>query len=283
MLLKILLIEDNPSDVRLFQEYLREVNSFSYELVHMDRLSNALEYLAVSQPDVILLDLGLPDSQGIETFEKFRTASIDIPTIILSGLDDSELALQAVQTGAQDYLSKMDVSGGLLARSIQYAIERKRTEKALQESKERLQTLAKQVVNAQENERRRISRELHDDAGQNLTAILINLELLSEQVPSEFEQFKDTIAETTSMVDVTMESLRLLAHDLRPPVLDTIGLDRTLREMCNGFGERTGLSIQYQGTDILDVPDIYQITFYRVAQEALTNILKHAWSKHSKG
>jgi len=125
---KILLIEDNPGDARLIREMLAEMPNASWELESAGQLSTGLEYLAKQQTDIILLDLGLPDSQGLETLGKICSKTTTAPIVVLTGLDDEAIANQAVRKGAQDYLLKDDVNGRSLWRVIRYAIERKRME-----------------------------------------------------------------------------------------------------------------------------------------------------------
>jgi GAF domain-containing protein len=126
--IRILLIEDNPGDARLLQEMLVEAKGLSFELEQREQLSTGLEWLAEGNPDVILLDLSLPDSQGFDTVTQVLAQAPQAPIIVLSGLDDEDLAVSAVRVGAQDYLVKGQVSSDLLARAIHYAIERKRAE-----------------------------------------------------------------------------------------------------------------------------------------------------------
>lgn len=124
--LKVLLVEDNPADVRLIQEMLAGNGDFSYELESADRLSTAFEHLKESEIGVVLLDLSLPDAHGFEGFEKVKAFVPDIPIVILTGLDDQDRAVQAVQSGAQDFLVKGELSESLLFRALQYAVERHR-------------------------------------------------------------------------------------------------------------------------------------------------------------
>lgn len=131
--IRILLIEDNPGDVRLLQELLQEATSVQFQLESVDRLSQGLHRLSQQSFDVILLDLTLPDSQTLETFVKLHGYAPEMPIVVITGLNDETLALQAVQQGAQDYLVKGQVSSDLLTRSIRYAIERKRTEQTMAE------------------------------------------------------------------------------------------------------------------------------------------------------
>jgi PAS domain S-box-containing protein len=136
--LNILLVEDNPGDVRLLQEILRDVSSVRCQITPAMSLAAAIEQLSPVETvsfDVILLDLSLPDSQGLASFLKLHRRAANIPIVVLTGSDDETLALTAMQQGAQDYLIKGQVDSNLLLRSIRYAIERERTEAALRQTK----------------------------------------------------------------------------------------------------------------------------------------------------
>ncbi|MGA2228502.1 MAG: ATP-binding protein [Syntrophobacteraceae bacterium] len=148
--IKVLLIEDNPADARFIAEIIRTGRHASrFDLIHKSRLRDGLQYLKESERpvDAILLDLSLPDSQGFDTFLGLLTEASDLPIIVLTGIDDETVATRAVQEGAQDYLAKGQVDGALLSRSILYAIERKRTEKALKD-------FAAELVSANEDLRK---------------------------------------------------------------------------------------------------------------------------------
>jgi two-component system, cell cycle sensor histidine kinase and response regulator CckA len=140
--IKILLVEDNPGDVLLLHETLSEISLVTFALVNVERLSDALKQLQTKVFDVILLDLALPDSQGLESFSKIYQRVPLTPIVVLTGMSDETLAIKAMQAGAQDYLVKGRVRGGdLLMRSIRYAIERKRAEAILQKRERELRTL----------------------------------------------------------------------------------------------------------------------------------------------
>lgn len=124
--IRVLLIEDNPGDVRLIKEMLAEVKNISFDLEWKDRLSTGIEKLAKGGVDIVLLDLMLPDSpRGIDTFTRVQAAAPEIPVVVLTGLDDETFAITAVRRGAQDYLVKGKVNSELLAHTIRYAIARK--------------------------------------------------------------------------------------------------------------------------------------------------------------
>ncbi|EKE99509.1 sensor histidine kinase [Tolypothrix sp. PCC 7601] len=141
--IKVLLVEDNPGDVLLLQEFLQDVTATVVELMPVEQLDEALNHLARDSFDVMLLDLSLPDSQGLETFIKAHNQAKSTPIIVLTGIADETLALKAMQQGAQDYLVKGQVTGDLLVRSMRYAIERQRIEDALRQSEERFRVALK--------------------------------------------------------------------------------------------------------------------------------------------
>ncbi len=126
--LRILLVEDNPGDARLTHELLRDVHDFAFEMVHVSNFERALAALAEGQFDIVLLDLSLGDSSGIETVKRLYASEPTVPMIVLSGMENDGVAMSALQEGAQDYLVKGQGDGDLIKRAIHYAIERKSVE-----------------------------------------------------------------------------------------------------------------------------------------------------------
>jgi PAS domain S-box-containing protein len=139
--IKVLLVEDNPGDARLIREMLKEAATAQFELVHVVRLDEALKLLGEASFDVLLLDLTLPDSQGLDTFFGVHSQAPGVPIVVLTGLADEVVGVESVKGGAQDYLVKGQVDSHLLARSLRYAIERKQAEERLKESKRKYKTL----------------------------------------------------------------------------------------------------------------------------------------------
>ncbi len=121
---KVLLVEDNPGDARLIREALRETAAAQWVVEVADRLSTAVARLERGSIDIVLLDLSLPDMQGFATFTAVHGAAPEVPIVVLTGLSDEELAIRAVQHGAQDYLVKADATPQVLTRAMHYAIER---------------------------------------------------------------------------------------------------------------------------------------------------------------
>ena len=155
--IRVLLVEDNPPDARLIRELLRGDPTVSFTVEHVERLDAGLERLASNAFDIVLLDLTLPDSRGVSTFSRIHEGASQMPTIIMTHLDDQDVAVSIVQRGAQDYLVKGDVDSRLLVRSIRYAIERKRAEEQLEQYAAQLRQR-----NAEMEEDLRMAREVQD-------------------------------------------------------------------------------------------------------------------------
>ncbi|MGE5296942.1 MAG: PAS domain S-box protein [Solirubrobacterales bacterium] len=154
--LRLLIIEDDIVDRKLLERLLAQSSLGGCNVCHADRLATALTQLQEHAFDIILLDLGLPDSQGMESVSRLQTHAPHVPIIVLSGLDDENTATQAVQMGVQDYLIKGQVDASLLMRAIRYAMERKKAERQLQATELRYRTIfensavAIMMVNAEE-------------------------------------------------------------------------------------------------------------------------------------
>jgi signal transduction histidine kinase/DNA-binding response OmpR family regulator len=138
--MRVLLVEDNEDDALLIRETLSET---TIEIERADRLSTALEELAKGGLDAVLLDLSLPDANGLDTIGRVRSQAPGVPIVVLSGLDDEEAAVEAVERGAQDYLIKGQADGHLLARALRYAIQRHKAEESLKERNRELLVLRK--------------------------------------------------------------------------------------------------------------------------------------------
>jgi len=144
----LLLLEDNAGDARLLREMLNEPESLNTQLTHLECMGDAEKYLAEHAVDIILLDLGLPDAQGLGAVQRAHAAAPHIPLVVLTGLDDERVAAQALQEGAQDYLIKGQIDTRGLMRALRYAGERKIMEEALFEEKERAQVTLHSIADA---------------------------------------------------------------------------------------------------------------------------------------
>ncbi|HEX6370819.1 MAG TPA: hybrid sensor histidine kinase/response regulator [Longimicrobium sp.] len=206
---RILLVEDNPGDARLLRFTLAEAESLRFDLVHAARLSEALDAIGTAPADVVLLDLSLPDAHGMETVTRMLQAAPDVPIIVLTGLTDETVAVQAVQAGAQDYLVKGSVDGGTLARAIRYAMERKRmeTERAgLLRNEQEARAAAEAAVNARDE----VLRIVAHDIGNSLSAVKIHAMVLERTLPpgdAEARKRTEAIRHLTQQMDRLRQDL----------------------------------------------------------------------------
>jgi two-component system sensor histidine kinase UhpB len=161
--------------------------------------------------------------------------------------------------------------------------ERKKVEQQREElleqvsaGRERLKYLASRIVSVQEDERQSISRELHDEAGQTLTYLTIELDAIRAKIPESLQDTHHDLDEASSLVQTIIDQIHSLAEGLRPPALDTLGLNPTLEGFCREFSRRTQIHTEYSGAEIPALPQMADITLYRFLQEALNNVAKHA-------
>ena len=154
--------------------------------------------------------------------------------------------------------------------------ERKKVEMVEKHEKD-LQLLSSQIISVQEEERRRISRELHDETGQALTAMKINIEMMENEIPENSSGIRQRLVETKRLLTNTLQEVRSLSFELRPSLLDHFGILAAIRGYSKNFSERTGINVEVCGKDIVErFPPEVEILFYRCAQEALTNAAKHS-------
>jgi len=172
----VLLIEDNALDAMLFEHYLRDHAPNEYRIEHFDRLASGLRRMMKGDIDIVMVDLCLPDSMGVESLDEIKAVSATTPVVVLTELVDEATATRAVQLGAQDYLLKSEVDGSLIARCLRYSIERKRSEVALRNRKEEVvRTQAALEANAAVAEDLRTAKERAELANQAKGEFLTNM------------------------------------------------------------------------------------------------------------
>jgi sigma-B regulation protein RsbU (phosphoserine phosphatase) len=147
----VLLVEDDPDDALLIREMLSESDTASFKVEHVQRLESAMEEIQKDSYGVILLDLTLPDSMGLDTFRDLHEQAEHTPIVVLTGLDDEAVGMEALRAGAQDYLMKGDVNSSLLVRALRYAIERQRLETRLAQALKRLDREFEIIANVQKS------------------------------------------------------------------------------------------------------------------------------------
>ena len=273
--MSIVLIVDDDATAR--ETLIAMLEGENYQLELATNGPEAIQMADQLHPDLILLDVMMPGMNGYEVCRRMRTTPqlAEVPIILLTALDDRSALLQGIQAGADDFLTKPLDRTELSARVR--TITRLNRYHILMDQREQLRQVAERVVVAQEQERRRISRDLHDDLGQALTTHLISLRNLQDDLSiPEKTLFEQLQALYDQSLDVFVK-IRTLAHDLRPPVLDALGLKLAMETYCTEFSRRTHLPVSFEADASLPLlPDIYNITLYRVLQEALTNVIKHS-------
>ncbi|MBI3172168.1 MAG: response regulator [Chloroflexi bacterium] len=269
----ILIVDDDPSS-RFTLESILEGQDYSLYVAEDGK--RALEQAEALKPDLILMDVMMPGMDGFEVCRRIRAtpALAEAPILLLTALDDNASRLRGIEAGADDFLTKPIDRQELRARVR--TITRLNRYRTLLEQRESLREMAQKLVTAQELERQRISRELHDELGQALTAHLIGLRLLQTDFSSQdsalHERLEPLILDT---VDI-LNRMRQLAQDLRPPAVDTLDLPSALDSFCQEYSRRLHLPILFEAEPLPSVSDVIAITLYRFLQEALTNVARHA-------
>ena len=266
----VLLIDDNPGDIRLVQEFLRDQTS-NPPLVHIaDRLSSGLTMLADLKPDIVLLDLSLPDSHGLETFLALHNQVPDIPIVVLSGNENEEMGLLAMQAGADDYLPKQHVDSIILLRTIRHVLARRRAESALRIAEERNRIKSEFMAH--------MSHEFRTP----LNAILGFSQLLefdsnikaSEPAMKKIGHIRTAGAHLLAMVDDLLDLSRIEADDLALS-LETLDLDMMIRE-CLGLIAPQATARELEVTFVPVVAACHVLADRRRLRQVLMHLLSNA-------
>jgi two-component system sensor histidine kinase/response regulator len=278
--IKVLLIEDNPSDARLIRESLAEATHSSFDLETAETLASGLKRLSGGGVDAMLLDLALPDSFGFETFIRAKPQAQGVPVIVLTGQDDQSLALKLVQEGAQDFLAKADVSGNNLTRSILHAIERERLEQKFRKLNDELE----QRVTDRTSELEAANKELEAfsfSVSHDLRAPLTQLHgfssllldnhasLLNEQGQRYLHNIKDGAMRMSVLIDALLTLAKVSRRGLE---VRDVGLNSLVEEVLKEFKDETReREIEWQ---------VGQLPFikcdYGLLRQALINLLSNA-------
>lgn len=411
----VLLVEDNPGDAYYIHELLIDHQA---ELIHSTSIAQAVDALRGAAVEAVLLDLGLPDCNGVDCVHAIRTAASHAPIVVLTGIDEESLALQCIEAGAQDYIAKSDLRGPSLARAIRYSIARTReaseraraenlrallagiveasgdaifsggadgtitswnaaaerifgyvadevigqrasevlraidvenaieqrgilahalhgeaagpheitllardgrrmtlsiiafglpdsegriqqfgaicrdiTDKHEQEARLRAQfemlvirdrqmrQLTARLNTVREEEQKRIAREVHDELGQLLTALKMDVWWMNRQLDGSSalaQVLAPKLKDADELIDSTIKTVRRIAAELRPSALDILGLAAAMEDEVRRFEARTGLTADCRIDESEPPPADVATAFYRVFQEMLTNIIRHA-------
>jgi len=263
--LNVLLLEDSSSEARLILEMLPPHNGSPIQVEWVKLLADAMQHLVQSDFDAVLMDLTLPDSDGLGTLKCLLDAHPTIPVVVLTGMDDDRLALEALRCGAQDYVLKTEMHGDTLPRALRYAVERKRRSRA-----------EEQLLYVQEEERRRGARGLHDGVLQSLFALRLRLQLLADR---NADRHGDLSTQLHALADQTLaaiEEARRIARDLYPIVLEKKWLGEAIRSYAGQLQAESGVEFDIQVDCPRPLPLFIKQHLFRIFQECARNVIRHA-------
>jgi signal transduction histidine kinase len=272
----ILMVDDQPAKLLSYEAILDELGE---NLIKASSGREALEHLLKTDVAVVLMDVSMPDLDGFELAEIIRqhprfqkTAIIFISAVHLTDLD----RLKGYQRGAVDYLS-VPVIPELLRAKVSIFAELHRKTWQLEMLNRELRRLSSSLIVTQDEERRRIARELHDGLGQELAAIKMIMDgILQQRQPPELKD--RAAAEINALIDRAIQQVRSMSHLLHPPLLDEIGLYSALQWYLEGLSKRSGIetSMDIQPADFPRLPPELETAIFRIIQEALTNVFRHS-------
>ncbi len=279
--LRILLVEDSRLHAELVEHVLRQ-GGVDFSIVRVENRERFQEQLAQAPPDLILSDYALPAFDGYEALAIARERAPDVPFIFVTGTMGEEVAIETLKSGATDYVLKTRLTRLVPAvrRALRESVERTerhRAEDRLRRSHEQLRALTGYLQYVREEERTRIAREVHDELGQALTGLKMDLAWLASRVPRNGRSLHQKIKAMSAHIDATIQTVRRIATELRPGILDDLGLVAAIEWQAHEFQTRTGLPCVVTSLvkDTIWDQD-FTTVFFRIFQETLTNIMRHA-------
>ena len=275
--LRVLILEDEPADAELELAALAE-GGFRCEPTLADGRRRFESEFSPGRFDLVIADYRLPDYTGLEALEHVRRHDALVPFVLVSGALGEERAVEALRAGATDYVLKHGLAR--LAAAVRRALEERReyerhvaTRRALEGSEVRLRALSRRLLGVQEEERARLARDLHDDVGQALTALKIQLESLARGAGP----LAGRVLECVDTTRHTLERVRQLSLSLRPLQLDDLGLVAALRSYVDRQATIGSLRPHFDAAEApRQIAADVETACFRVAQEAITNVLRHA-------
>ena len=283
--IRILMLEDNPTDAELAGHTLRR-GGIRFTHTRVETEKDFVRELAENPPDLILSDYALPGFDGYAALDIAKRNAPNIPFIFVTGTMGEEVAIETLKSGATDYvlkhrLARLVPSVHRALREAQERADRRRAQEQLRESHEQLRALSVYLQHVREEERTRIAREVHDELGQALTSCKLDLSLLANKLPSNLSPLKEKAKALSGHIDATIQTVRRIATELRPGILDHLGLIAALEWQANEFQTRTGIKCDVHADlhEPVLTPEL-ATAFFRIFQETLTNIIRHAGATH---
>ena len=269
----ILIIDDEAPAREVLEAYL---SGTGYELVFAPTPEDGLARAIAVVPDVILLDVKMPGMDGFEVCRRLRThhSLIEVPVIMTTALDDRTSRLQGLEAGADEFLAKPFDSVELKIRVG--AVLRLSRFRRMAREQENMRSLTTHLQTAREEERTHIAREVHDDLGQLLTALKMDLVSLQAEHESDTGAMA-RLPVMIGLVDQALQTVQRITSELRPGMLDDLGLAAAIEWQCDEFSARTGVHVllSMRPADLSTDRD-RSTALFRIVQEALTNVVRHA-------
>lgn len=271
--MKILYLAADANDADwMSRELLKSSRRFTLDIVtSINEASIRLAQPACDGYDLILTDLHLVDGDALALLAELRAEMVPVAVVVMAEHSDEEAAVAAMKAGADDFVVKRSNLLTLLPTKLDGALQHHRDSNYA----DRLRVLSRKLMEIQEAERRHLARELHDELGQLLTMISVNMKSVRSKIdPGLGSLLDDGIA----IVDRAVDRVRNLSLDLRPSILDDFGLEAALRWYTSRLAERTGLNVTFivDSSGSAELPAEVRTACFRVAQEALTNVVRHA-------
>jgi len=273
-LLRVLWLEDEPAHVDMGVSIL-ERGGFKLQ-VEVVATRDAFErHVQSGAFDVVIADFELPTWTGLEALESLRKTDTLTPFILLTGRLPEETALECIEKGVTDYVLKDHLAR--LAISVRLALMNRNAQRRISRSREQLRTLAARLQSIREEERSRIAREVHDVLGQTLTGIKMDAAWILAKLPEGQTKLVARAKSMSSLIDSMVQMVRRIATDLRPGILDNLGLVAAVEWQASEFQTRTGIACQVTSNlrDASLASDSATAVF-RIFQETLTNVARHA-------
>jgi signal transduction histidine kinase len=281
----ILMLEDDAADADLERLTLRK-GGVHFSLTRVETEADFIRELNEHPPDLILSDYSLPGFNGHEALNIAKQKCPDIPFVFVTGTMGEEVAIETLKNGATDYVLKTRLTRLVPAvhralREAQERADRKRAEDQLRESHKQLRSLSVYLQHVREEERTRIAREVHDELGQALTSCKLEASWLAHHLSRNQNDLVEKAERLTAEIDSTIQTVRRISTELRPGILDHLGLAAALEWQAQEFETRTGIHCRVSAhlRDPLLDPEL-TTTFFRIFQETLTNVIRHAEATH---
>jgi len=278
----VLMVDDQPAKLLTYEAILVELGE---NLIKAKSGSEALDLLLKNDVAVVLTDVSMPGMDGFELADTIRQHPRfqQMPIIFISAVCVTDLdRLKGYQTGAVDYIS-VPVVPELLRAKVSVFAELHRRAQQLENLNRELRRLSNSLIAAQDNERRRIARAMHDGLGQELSAAKMVLDGILSHDEAAHSRKTLAVADASAMIERALLQVRSISHLLHPPLLDEVGLSSAIAWFLEGFTKRSGIgtSLDLQPTEFPRFPAELETAVFRIVQEALNNVFRHSGARSS--